>query len=388
METLSNEEREELLESLQEGAVVKGFVKNLTDYGAFIDLGGVDGLLHITDIAWKRIKHPSEVLSAGVEIDVKVLKFDREKNRVSLGLKQMSQDPWIAAVNEYPTGTKTKSVVTNITDFGCFAEIAEGIEGLIHISEMDWTNKNINPNKVVTIGQEIEVMILDTDASRRRLSLSIKQCSVNPWVAFNQNFHKGDKTSGKIKSITDFGLFIGLAGGIDGLIHVSDIPSTGSTDAETLRQYNKGDDVEAIILSIDAERERVSLGIRQLEGGKLTDYLDIHSKGAIVKGTVTSVEATGAVLSLAENVEATLKASDISREKVEDARNVLNVGDEIEVKITQIDRKKDQISVSIKAREADAEKAAIIEHRKQAAEQSSGTLLGDLIKAQMNSKDK
>ncbi len=387
MESLTTEEREALIATLFEGAVVKGFIKNLTDYGAFIDLGGIDGLLHITDISWKRIKHPSEMLTAGSEIDVKVLSFDKENNRVSLGLKQMSEDPWMSALENYPVGSIASAIVTNITDFGCFAEITQGIEGLIHISEMDWTNKNINPNKVVKLGDEIQVKILDTDVERRRLSLSIKQCSINPWQQFEQTYSKGDKVTGKVKSITDFGLFIGLEGNIDGLVHVSDIPSTSKNESETLRQYKKDDEVSTLILGIDSQRERISLGIRQLECGKLGDYLEINNKGSIVKGTVISVEKDVAKIKLSEEVTGTLRVSDISHEKIDDARNHLKEGEEVEVKIMQVDRKREKIMVSIKARNADLEKAAMIEHRKQSAEATSGTSLGDLIKAQMENKE-
>ncbi len=387
LESVNSEEREALLASLEEGVVVKGIVKNLTDYGAFVDLGGIDGLLHITDMAWKRIKHPSEMIEIGQELDVRVLKFDRERNRVSLGLKQMGDDPWVAVSDRYPEGTKVKARVTNLTDYGCFAELEDGIEGLVHVSEMDWTNKNIHPSKVVQIGDEVEVMILDIDAERRRVSLGIKQCFQNPWEAFSEKHSKGDKVTGSIKSITDFGIFIGLDGNIDGLVHLSDL-SWQEAGEEAVRKFRKGEEIEALILAIDAERERISLGIKQLSDDPFSDYVRAHDKGSIVTGIVKEVDAKAAIITLAEDIEGTLKASDISREKVGDARNVLNVGDEVEVKIVSIDRKNRGLILSIKAREADEEKDAIRKHRKSEAENAAPASLGDLIKAQMENTDR
>ncbi|UTA49526.1 30S ribosomal protein S1 [Simiduia sp. 21SJ11W-1] len=389
LEQANSAEREELLASLQEGMAVKGIVKNLTDYGAFVDLGGVDGLLHITDMAWKRIKHPSEIVAVGDEIDVKVLKFDRERNRVSLGLKQLGEDPWAAITNRYPEGAKVKAVVTNLTDYGCFAELEEGVEGLVHVSEMDWTNKNIHPSKVVNVGDEVEVMVLDIDEERRRISLGIKQCQENPWDAFGRQFAKGDKISGKIKSITDFGIFIGLDGGIDGLVHLSDI-SWNEAGEEAVRKYKKGDELETVILAIDPERERISLGIKQLDQDPFSEYVATNDKGTIVTGTIKEVDAKGAVVVLADDVEATLKASEISRDKVEDARNVLKEGESVEAKIINVDRKNRVINLSIKSKDVDEEKAAIKEHSsKQTEATASGpSTIGDLIKAQMQSQDK
>ena len=387
MESQNSAEREELLSNLEEGSLVKGIVKNLTDYGAFVDLGGVDGLLHITDMAWKRIKHPGEVVEVGDEIEVKVLKFDRERNRVSLGLKQMGEDPWIEIKNRYPEGARAKAVVTNLTDYGCFAEIEEGVEGLVHVSEMDWTNKNIHPSKVVQLGDEVEVMVLEIDEERRRISLGIKQCMENPWDAFASQFDKGDKISGKIKSITDFGIFIGLDGGIDGLVHLSDI-SWNETGEEAVRHFKKGDDVTAVILSIDPERERISLGVKQLQEDSFSGLTSSLEKGSIVKGTVKEVDAKGAVITLDEDVEATLKASEISQEKVADATTVLKVGDEVEAAIQSIDRKNRAISLSIKLKETSEEKAAIKEHSNKQAEDTTPATLGDLIKAQMAGQDK
>ena len=385
MEAANSEERDELLANLQEGQSVKGIVKNLTDYGAFVDLGGVDGLLHITDMAWKRIKHPGEIVNVGDEIDVKVLKFDRERNRVSLGLKQLGEDPWAAIKDRYPEGAKTMAKVTNLTDYGCFAEIEEGVEGLVHVSEMDWTNKNIHPSKVVNLGDEVEVMILDIDEERRRISLGIKQCHMNPWDAFSNQFQKGDKISGKIKSITDFGIFIGLDGGIDGLVHLSDI-SWNETGEEAVRNYKKGDELETVVLAIDPERERISLGIKQLSEDPFNDYVAINDKGAIVKGIVASVDAKEAVVTLADDVEATLKASEISADKVEDARNVLKEGDDVEAKITSVDRKNRVIMLSVKAKDVAEEKAAIKEHSQKSAEAAQPATIGDLIKAQIESQ--
>lgn len=383
LESVSTEERDALLAKLQEGMSIKGIVKNLTDYGAFVDLGGVDGLLHITDMSWKRIKHPSEIVSVGDEIDVKVLKYDRDRNRVSLGLKQLGEDPWVAIKGRYPENTRVKAIVTNLTDYGCFAELEEGVEGLVHVSEMDWTNKNIHPSKVVQLGDEIEVMILDIDEDRRRISLGIKQCFQNPWDGFAENFKKGDKISGVIKSITDFGIFIGLEGNIDGLVHLSDI-SWDEAGEDAVRAYKKGDEIETIILSIDPERERISLGVKQLANDPFMNYVAGFEKGSIVTGTVTAVDAKAATIILAEGVEGVLRASEISRDKVEDARNVLQEGAEIEIKIVSIDRKNRVLSLSVKAIEIDDERAAIHEHKKQdAADVSHGTI-GDLIKAEMD----
>jgi len=387
LETVNSEERDALLASLEEGVVIKGIVKNLTDYGAFVDLGGIDGLLHITDMAWKRIKHPSEMVEVGQEMDVRVLKFDRERNRVSLGLKQLGEDPWFEVAGRYPEGTKVKARVTNLTDYGCFAELEDGIEGLVHVSEMDWTNKNIHPSKVVQVGDEVEVMVLDIDPERRRVSLGIKQCFMNPWEAFAQKYVKGDKVSGNIKSITDFGIFIGLEGNIDGLVHLSDI-SWQDEGEEAVRQFKKGEELEAVILAIDAERERISLGIKQMSDDPFSDFANGTEKGRIVKGTVKEVEAKSAVIDLGDDIEGVLKANEISVERVDDARNVLNVGDEIEVKIMGVDRKNRAINLSIKAKEVDDEKSAVREHRKQEAEQSAPATLGELIKAQMESQDK
>ena len=383
LESVSTEERDALLEKLQEGMSVKGIVKNLTDYGAFVDLGGVDGLLHITDMSWKRIKHPNKIVNVGDEIDVKVLKYDRDRNRVSLGLKQLGEDPWQAIKQRYPENTRVKAVVTNLTDYGCFAELEEGVEGLVHVSEMDWTNKNIHPSKVVQLGDEIDVMVLDIDEERRRISLGIKQCFQNPWDGFAENFKKGDKISGSIKSITDFGIFIGLDGNIDGLVHLSDI-SWDETGEEAVRNYTKGDEIETVILSIDPERERISLGIKQLEDDPFMNYVSEFEKGSIVKGTITAIEAKSATITLQEGVEGTLRASEISRDKIEDARNALNEGDEIEVKIVSVDRKNRVISLSVKAIEIDDEIAAVQEHKSQDASDVSPGTIGDLIKAEMD----
>jgi small subunit ribosomal protein S1 len=387
MEAEHSAEREQLLESLQEGMEVKGIVKNLTDYGAFVDLGGIDGLLHITDMAWKRIKHPSEIVEVGQEIDVKVLKFDREKMRVSLGLKQLGEDPWHDIVGKYPEGTRVKAKVTNLTDYGCFAEIEEGVEGLVHVSEMDWTNKNIHPSKVVQVGDEIDVMVLDIDEERRRISLGIKQCTMNPWEEFGTKFNKGDKISGKIKSITDFGIFIGLDGGIDGLVHLSDI-SWNDNGEEAVRNYKKGDELETVILSIDPERERISLGVKQLENDPFSDFVASNDKGAIVTGKVLSVDAKAAVIEVAPGVEGVLKASEISHNRVEDARNLLTEGSEVEAVITIVDRKSRSISLSMKAKDAAEDRQAMKEQRaKVDTEVSSGpTTIGDLIKEQLNQK--
>jgi len=385
LEAENSAEREALLESLQEGQQLKGVVKNLTEYGAFVDLGGVDGLLHITDMAWKRVKHPSEVVNVGDELEVKVLKYDRERNRVSLGLKQLGEDPWVALKARYPEGTRMMARITNLTDYGCFAELEEGVEGLVHVSEMDWTNKNIHPSKVVQLGDEVEVMVLDIDEERRRISLGIKQCKVNPWEDFATRHNKGDRISGSIKSITDFGVFIGLEGGIDGLVHLSDI-SWNEPGEEAVRRMKKGDVLDTVILAVDPERERISLSVKQLAGDPFTAYLTGHDKGSIVRGTVKEVDAKGAVISLAEDVEAVLKASEISRDKVEDARNALNVGDEVEAKIINIDRKSRVINLSVKSKDVAEEKDAIKQLRQQEPEVKGPTTIGDLIRAQMESQ--
>ncbi|MDZ4194226.1 MAG: 30S ribosomal protein S1, partial [Pseudomonas sp.] len=387
LEAENSAEREALLESLQEGQQVKGIVKNLTDYGAFVDLGGVDGLLHITDMAWKRIKHPSEIVNVGDEIDVKVLKYDRERNRVSLGLKQLGEDPWVAIKARYPENTRVVARVTNLTDYGCFAELEEGVEGLVHVSEMDWTNKNIHPSKVVNVGDEVEVMVLDIDEERRRISLGIKQCKTNPWEDFSGQFNKGDKISGTIKSITDFGIFIGLDGGIDGLVHLSDI-SWNEAGEEAVRRFKKGDELETVILSVDPERERISLGIKQLEDDPFSNYVSINDKGTIVRGVVKEVDAKGAIIDLGNEIEATLKASEISRDRVEDARNVLKEGDEVEAKIISVDRKSRVISLSVKSKDVEDEKDAMKELRnKQDVESTGPTTIGDLIRAQMENQN-
>ncbi len=386
LEAANSQEREELLANLQEGQSVKGIVKNLTDYGAFVDLGGVDGLLHITDMAWKRIKHPSEIVAVGDEIDVKVLKFDRERNRVSLGLKQLGEDPWVEIKARYPESAIVTAKVTNLTDYGCFAELEEGVEGLVHVSEMDWTNKNVHPSKVVQVGDDVQVMVLDIDEERRRISLGIKQCTMNPWEEFGTKFEKGAKISGKIKSITDFGIFIGLDGGIDGLVHLSDI-SWNDTGEEAVRAYKKGDELETVILSIDPERERISLGVKQLDSDPFAEYASENDKGTMVTGKVISVDAKAAIVEIAEGVEATLKASEISREKVEDARNVLKEGDEVEAVISNVDRKNRVINLSIKAKDAVADKQAIADQRAKAEADVKGpTTIGDLIKEQLSQK--
>ncbi|MBK0407202.1 30S ribosomal protein S1 [Acinetobacter pittii] len=383
MEAESSADREALLAQLEEGQTVTGTIKNLTDYGAFVDLGGIDGLLHITDMAWKRIKHPSEVVEVGQEVTVKVLKFDRERNRVSLGLKQLGEDPWLAIMSRYPKGSIVKARVTNLTDYGCFAEIAEGVEGLVHVSEMDHTNKNIHPSKVVQIGDEIDVMVLEVDEERRRISLGIKQTRANPWEEFAKAHEKGEKVSGTIKSITDFGIFIGLNGGIDGLVHLSDI-SWNEQGEEAIRRYKKGDTVEAVILSVDAEGNRISLGIKQLNSDPFNDFLAANERGALVKGTVTAVDARGATVKLADEVEATLKASEINRDRVEDATKFLEVGQEVEAKIINVDRKSRSINLSIKAKDEAEEKEAVASLRTATTSQDNGPkTIGDLIKAQM-----
>ena len=387
LEQENSAERDALLENLQEGQEVKGLVKNLTDYGAFVDLGGVDGLLHITDMAWRRIRHPSEMVNVGDEVPVKILKFDREKNRVSLGMKQLGDDPWVSITKRYPEGVKVQAVVTNLTDYGCFAEIEEGVEGLVHVSEMDWTNKNIHPSKVVTVGDEVEVMVLDIDEERRRISLGIKQCRENPWSAFGRLHGKGDHVSGRIKSITDFGIFIGLDGGIDGLVHLSDI-SWNEPGETAVRRFSKGEEISTTILAIDADRERISLGIKQLDQDPFTDFVDQNDRGSIVKGVVAEVDVKEAIITLAEDVEGILKASEISVERVEDARHELNEGDEIELKVVNVDRKNRLIGLSIKAREMADEKEAHREYQKVETAKPGAKTIGDLIKAQMEDNQK
>ena len=357
IESESSVERDALLESLAEGIEVKGIVKNLTDYGAFVDLGGIDGLLHITDMAWKRVKHPSEIVNVGDEIQVKVLKFDRERTRVSLGMKQLGEDPWVAIAKRYPEGSKLSGRVTNLTDYGCFVEIQEGVEGLVHVSEMDWTNKNIHPSKVVNLGDTVEVMVLEIDEERRRISLGLKQCIPNPWEEFAKNFSKGDKVSGKIKSITDFGIFIGLDGGIDGLVHLSDISWNGGEEA--VREYKKGDEISAVVLQVDPERERISLGVKQTEDDPFNMYLTDNKKGAIVTGKVVEVDAKGAKIELAEGVEGYLRVAEISRDRIEDATTELSVGDDVETKFIGVDRKNRTISLSIKAKDQADEREAM-----------------------------
>jgi small subunit ribosomal protein S1 len=383
LEEENSHEREELLASMQEGQDVKGIVKNLTDYGAFVDLGGVDGLLHITDMAWKRIRHPSEMVNVGDEVDVRILKFDREKNRVSLGMKQLGDDPWADIVRRYPEGARVMATVTNLTDYGCFAEIEEGVEGLVHVSEMDWTNKNIHPSKVVSVGDETEVMVLDIDQERRRISLGIKQCRPNPWESFSIAHAKSDTITGTIKSITDFGIFIGLEGGIDGLVHLSDI-SWNEPGETAVRRYSKGEQIETIILSVDPDRERISLGIKQMEKDPFSDYAAEHDRGDIVKGTVVEVQPKEAIIELAEDVTGLLKAVEISIDRVEDARNVLKEGEELEVKIVNLDRKNRTIGLSIKAKDIEEERQAVKDHQKQESDRAGPATLGDLIKAQMN----
>lgn len=381
VESEFSEEREKLLENLQEGQEVDGVVKNLTDYGAFLDLGGIDGLLHITDMAWKRVKHPSEVVEVGEEIKVKVLKFDRERSRVSLGLKQLGEDPWADLKRRYPENTRMFGKVTNIADYGCFVEIEEGVEGLVHVSEMDWTNRNTNPAKVVALGDEVEVMILDIDEERRRISLGIKQCQQNPWDEFAQNFNKNDKVSGKIKSITDFGIFIGLDGGIDGLIHFSDLSWNDTAGEEIARNYSKGDELEAVVLAVDPERERISLGVKQLDRDPFGQYVADNPKGSIVNGVVTEVEAKFATIELTEDIEGVLRVSEWSRDRVEDMRNELKVGESIEAKFIGIDRKSRKIQLSVKAKDSDAEAEAISDYSQSSI--APVTTLGDLMKEQM-----
>ncbi len=385
LEATMGAERAKLLETLQEGTVVKGVVKNITDYGAFVDLGGLDGLLHITDLAWRRVHHPSEVVQVGQEIEAKVLKFDKEKCRVSLGLKQLGEDPWIGISRRYPKGTRLFGKVTNITDYGAFVEVEDGIEGLVHVSEMDWTNKNVDPRKMVTLGGEVEVMVLDIDEDRRRISLGMKQCKPNPWEEFSQSHKKGDHVKGQIKSITDFGVFIGLAGSIDGLVHLSDL-SWNEPGEEAVRKYKKGDEVEAVVLAIDTERERISLGIKQLGGDPFSNFVSTHEKGSVVKGTVKSVDAKGAVIDLGGDVEGYLRASEISADRVEDATTRLTVGQEIEAVITSLDRKNRSIQVSIKAKDAVEARQALDRLNADAGAATGTTNLGALLKAKLEQK--
>ncbi len=381
VETESSVERDALLESLKEGALVKGVVKNLTDYGAFLDLGGIDGLLHITDMAWKRVKNPSEIVNIGDEIEVKVLKFDREKNRVSLGLKQMGEDPWLDLTRRYPEGARLHGKITNLADYGCFVELEEGVEGLVHVSEMDWTNKNVHPSKLVHIGQEVDVIILDIDQERRRISLGMKQCQSNPWEQFAATHNKGDRVVGVIKSITDFGIFIGLDGGIDGLVHLSDVSWAENAD-ESIRNFSKGEEIETVVLAVDAERERISLGVKQLEKDPFSNFVAENAKGSIVKGTAQEVDQRFVTIALGDGVEGTLKVSEISLEKdIDDARTVIKEGEEVEVKITAIDRKKRTINLSIKAKETDDEKATVNEY---APETGGGATLGDILKEHLD----
>jgi small subunit ribosomal protein S1 len=378
-----SEEREALLETLQEGNTVKGIVKNLTDYGAFVDLGGIDGLLHITDMAWKRVKHPSEVVNVGDEVEVKILKFDRERQRVSLGIKQLGDDPWHDLARRYPPQSRLFGKITNIADYGCFVEIEEGVEGLVHVSEMDWTNKNVNPAKVVQIGEEVEVLVLEIDEERRRISLGIKQCKPNPWAEFSATVNRGDKVKGQIKSITDFGIFIGLDGGIDGLVHLSDI-SWDVPGEEAVHNYKKGQEIEAAVLAIDSERERISLGIKQLDKDPFSAWLAEHPKNSVVKGVVSEVDVRGAVVDLGDGVTGTLRASELARGRVEDARMVLKIGDEVEARFTNVDRKNRSVALSIKAKEVHEEAEALSSYKSEGAGAPSGTTLGELLKEKMS----
>ncbi len=383
LEATLGEERKALLDNLQEGSVVKGIVKNITDYGAFVDLGGIDGLLHITDLAWRRVKHPSEVLEVGQEVEAKVLKFDQDKQRVSLGMKQLGEDPWSGLARRYPQGTRLFGKVSNLTDYGAFVEIEQGIEGLVHISEMDWTNKNVHPSKVVQLGDEVEVMILEIDEDRRRISLGMKQCQANPWEDFAANYNKGDKIKGAVKSITDFGVFIGLPGNIDGLVHLSDLSWTESGE-EAVRKYKKGEEVEAVVLAIDVEKERISLGIKQLEGDPFGNFISVNDKGSLVKGTVKSVEAKGAVIALGDEVEAYLPASEFAADRVEDLTTKLNVGDEVEAVVVTVDRKNRSIKLSVKARDAKESRDALNSVNASANANAGTTSLGDLLKAKLS----
>jgi small subunit ribosomal protein S1 len=386
LEETMGADREALLESLKEGSIVKGVVKNITDYGAFVDLGGIDGLLHITDMAWRRVKHPSEVVHVGQELEAKILRYDTEKNRVSLGLKQLGDDPWVGIARRYPQGTRMFGKVANLTDYGAFVEIEEGIEGLVHVSEMDWTNKNVSPSKVVALGDEVEVMVLDIDEDKRRISLGMKQCKSNPWEDFSMNHKKGDKVSGAIKSITDFGVFIGLPGGIDGLVHLSDL-SWSVPGEEAVRSFRKGQEVEAVVLGIDLERERISLGIKQLEGDPLSSYASGHEKGSIVKGTIKSIEAKGATVTLDGDMEGYLRASEVSRDRVEDMRSHFKEGDGIEAMIINVDRKNRVINLSIKAKDMNEQDAAMKKLAAEAAASSGSTNLGALLKAKLDNKN-
>ena len=386
LEASQGEERQKLLQTLSEGSVVKGIVKNITDYGAFVDLGGIDGLLHITDLAWRRVKHPSEVLNVGDEVTAKILKFDQEKNRVSLGMKQLGEDPWVGLSRRYPTSTRLFGKVTNLTDYGAFVEVEQGIEGLVHVSEMDWTNKNVHPSKVVQLGDEVEVMILEIDEERRRISLGMKQCLPNPWGEFAINFKKGDRVKGQIKSITDFGVFIGLPGGIDGLVHLSDL-SWSATGEEAVRNYKKGDEVEAVVLAIDTERERISLGIKQMDGDPFTNYIATHEKNSVVQGTVKSVDAKGAVIALEGDVEGYLRVSEVSRERIEDLTHHLKEGDAVTAMIINIDRKNRSINLSIKAKDMAEEHGAMQKLQSESAASSGSTSLGALLKAKLDNKN-
>jgi small subunit ribosomal protein S1 len=386
LEASQGAERQALLANLQEGATVKGIVKNITDYGAFVDLGGIDGLLHITDLAWRRVKHPSEVLNVGDEVTAKVLKFDTEKNRVSLGLKQLGEDPWVGLSRRYPTGTRLFGKVTNLTDYGAFVEVEQGIEGLVHVSEMDWTNKNVHPSKVVALGDEVEVMILEIDEERRRISLGMKQCLPNPWEEFSMNFKKGDKVKGQIKSITDFGIFIGLQGGIDGLVHLSDLSWTLPGE-EAVRNFKKGEETEAQVLSIDVERERISLGIKQLEGDPFNNFVASHEKGKLISGTVKSVDAKGAVIAMGGDLEGYLRASEISRDRVEDARTHLKEGDSVTAMIINVDRKNRTINLSVKQKDFAEENEAMAKLQSESAASTGSTNLGALLKAKLDNKN-
>ncbi|MGE0874332.1 MAG: 30S ribosomal protein S1 [Burkholderiales bacterium] len=380
-------EREALLSTLAEGAVVKGIVKNITDYGAFVDLGGIDGLLHITDLAWRRVKHPSEVLNVGDEVTAKVLKFDTEKNRVSLGLKQLGEDPWVGIARRYPQGTRLFGKVTNLTDYGAFVEVEAGIEGLVHVSEMDWTNKNVHPSKVAQVGDEVEVMILEIDEDRRRISLGMKQCMPNPWEDFAREFKKGDRVKGQIKSITDFGVFVGLSGGIDGLVHLSDL-SWSEAGEEAVKRFKKGDEVEAVVLAIDVERERISLGIKQMEGDPFTNFIAGHEKNSVIEGTVKSVDAKGAVIQISADTEGYLRASEYSRDRIEDLRTVLNEGDKVQAMIINVDRKNRSINLSVKAKDMAEETDAMKQLRSENAAASAGaTNLGALLRAKLDNRD-